>query len=307
MTQWPEKTREVRNHHMDSSLWNNVAFRDDDIVIASYAKSGTTWVQQIVGQLIFAGDEAFSLQDASPLVEMRAWPEAAMLAEIEAQQHRRFLKTHLPVDTLVFSPQARYLYVARDGRDVVWRMYNHHVNATEDWYRILNETPGLVGPPLGPPPESVVEYFRDWLDRDGYPFWPFWHHVKSWWDARHLPNVLLCHFAELKADLPGSIRRIADFLAIEVDPARWDDIVHHCSFEFMKQNADRSAPAQGAYWKGGAQTFINRGTNERLKSALTPHDVERYEAAARAELGQDCARWLATGRAEQDQAATCPA
>ena len=56
VTDWPEKTRELHNHHMDSTVWNDFAFRDDDIVIATYAKSGTTWTQQIVGQLVLHGD-----------------------------------------------------------------------------------------------------------------------------------------------------------------------------------------------------------------------------------------------------------
>lgn len=46
----------MHNHHMNSEMWNDFAFRDDDIVIATYAKSGTTWLQQIVGQLVFNGE-----------------------------------------------------------------------------------------------------------------------------------------------------------------------------------------------------------------------------------------------------------
>lgn len=44
-TPLPVKTREMHNHHMDSTIWNDFSFRDDDIVIATYAKSGTTWMQ----------------------------------------------------------------------------------------------------------------------------------------------------------------------------------------------------------------------------------------------------------------------
>ena len=42
-TQLPTKTRELHNHHFDSTIWNDFQFRNDDIIIASYAKSGTTW------------------------------------------------------------------------------------------------------------------------------------------------------------------------------------------------------------------------------------------------------------------------
>ena len=52
---WPRKTRALMNYHMDSTIWNDFAFRDDDIVVATYAKSGTTWTQQIIGQLVFQG------------------------------------------------------------------------------------------------------------------------------------------------------------------------------------------------------------------------------------------------------------
>jgi aryl sulfotransferase len=39
---WPQKTRELHNHHFDSTIWNDFQFRHDDIIIATYAKSGTT-------------------------------------------------------------------------------------------------------------------------------------------------------------------------------------------------------------------------------------------------------------------------
>ena len=124
------------------------------------------------------------------------------LPAVEAQTHRRFLKTHLPIDALVFSPKAKYIYIGRDGRDVAWSLYNHHVNANQSWYDALNKTPGLVGPPIDRPPGDVRQYFLDWLERDGHPFWPFWENVRSWWAIRHLPNVRMIHFAALKSDMP---------------------------------------------------------------------------------------------------------
>jgi aryl sulfotransferase len=292
---WPKKTRELHNHHFDSTIWNEFEFRDDDIVIGTYAKSGTTWTQQIVAQLLFNGAEDLAVAEMSPWLDLRLLPKAVKLPAVAAQTHRRFLKTHLPVDALVYSPRAKYIYIGRDGRDVVWSLYNHFSNANELLYQALNDTPGRIGPPIGRPPADIRRYFREWLEGDGYPLWPFWENIRSWWEIRELPNLLLLHFEQLKADLPGQIRRIAAFLDLPIDERRWPAIVEHCSFPYMKTHASKTVPLGGAFWEGGAQTFVHKGTNGRWRDTLSEADCRRYEAMARCELGEACAHWLATG------------
>ena len=292
---WPRKTRELHSHHFDSTIWNDFRFRDDDIVIATYAKSGTTWMQQIIAQLLYGPDDELAVTDMSPWLDLRVPPKEVKLPAVEAQTHRRFLKTHLPVDALVFSPRAKYIYIGRDARDVVWSFHNHHVNANEVWYSALNDTPGLVGPPIGPPPADVRQYWREWLDGDGYPFWSYWENIATWWAIRDLPNVMLVHYAELKRDLPGQMRRMAGFLDIPVDEARWPTIVEYCSFDWMKSHATKSVPLGGAFWDAGAQVFINQGRNGRWKDLLTDAEKREYEDLAVRKLGPEAARWLATG------------
>ncbi len=298
---WPRKQREMHSHHFDSTIWNDFLFRPDDVIVGTYAKSGTTWTQQIVGQLLHNGAEGVNVAELSPWLDLRVPPKEIKLPMVEAQQGRRFLKTHLPVDALVFSPEAKYIYIGRDGRDVVWSMYNHHVNANDLWYAALNDTPGRVGPPIEPPPASIHQYYHDWLDRDGHPFWPFWENIRSWWEIRHLPNVMLIHFADLKADMEGQIRRIAEFLEVQVDEERWPAIFEHCSFDYMKAHAELAAPLGGAVWEGGAKTFINKGTNGRWRDVLSAEESRKYEEMALRNLGPDCAHWLATGE-RRDQA-----
>jgi aryl sulfotransferase len=292
---WPAKTREIHNHHFDSTIWNDLTFRDDDIVISTYGKAGTTWVQQMIAQMMFGGDPELAVADMSPWLDLRIPPKHVKLPMVAAQTHRRFLKTHLPVDALVYSPKARYLYIGRDGRDVVWSLHNHHHNANQMWYDLLNDTPGRIGPPIEPPPASRREYFLAWLEGDGFPFWSFWDNVRTWWSIRALPNILLIHYAALKADMPGEMQRIAQFLDIDVDPARRDAILEFCSFDWMKSNATKSVPLGGAFWDGGAGVFINTGKNGVWRDELTPADIERYEHLAVSKLGADCAHWLATG------------
>lgn len=109
-----------------------------------------------------------------------------------------------------------------------------------------------------------------------------------------MPNVMLLHYAELKRDMPAQIRRIAEFLEITIDESKWLDILEHCSFDYMKKHAAKSAPLGGVFWEGGAQTFIHKGTNGRWKDILTEADIARYEATALQNLGSECANWLAT-------------
>jgi aryl sulfotransferase len=291
---WPKKRREMHNHHMDSTVWNDFRFRDDDVVIATYAKSGTTWTQQIVSQLIFNGAEGIDVSRLSPWVDLRVMPPEA-IAGLELQTHRRFVKTHLPVDALAFSPQAKYIYVGRDGRDTAWSLFNHHINATDHFFTLFNDTPGRHGPELHRGDADVHGFFRRWFEGDGDPYWPFWENIRSWWEVRQLPNVLMLHFSDMKRDLPGSIRRVAGFLEIDVDENAFPGIVEHCGFDYMKAHAEAVAPLGGALWQGGARTFVNKGTNGRWQGTLSAAEISAYEVKAEVELGTDCARWLALG------------
>jgi aryl sulfotransferase len=292
---WPRKTRELMNHHMNSAIWNDFRFRDDDVVVATYAKSGTTWTQQIVGQLVFGGAADVAVAEVSPWMDLRVPPAEVKLAQMEAQTHRRVMKTHLPLDALVFSPKAKYLYIGRDGRDVVFSFHHHHSQGNALWYELLNDTPGRVGPPMPPPDPDVRRYFRRWLEEDGYPIWSLWENVASWWAARELPNVKLVHFASLKADLEGEMRGIAEFLGIDAPKALWPTLVEHCGFDYMKAHAPQVAPLGGAVFEGGAETFLNKGVNGRWRDVLAAEEIAAYEATALQRLGPECARWLATG------------
>ncbi|HVZ01762.1 MAG TPA: sulfotransferase domain-containing protein [Dongiaceae bacterium] len=291
---WPRKRREMHNHHMDSTIWNDFRFRDDDVIIATYGKSGTTWTQQIVSQLIFNGAEGIDVSRLSPWVDLRIMPKEA-IAGLEHQTHRRFLKTHLPVDALVFSPRAKYIYIGRDGRDAIWSLYNHHINATDQFFAAFNGTPGRHGPGLHRGAADVHAFYTRWFEGNGEPYWPFWENIRSWWGIGDLPNVLLLHFSDMKRDLAGSIRTVADFLEIEIDERVFPAIVEHCSFDYMKAHAETVAPLGGALWQGGARTFVNKGTNGRWQGTLSPAEIAAYEAKAEAELGLACARWLEFG------------
>ena len=291
---WPIKTREIHDHHINSAVWNDFKFRDDDVIIVTSGKSGTTWMQQIVSQLIFNGADNFDVHALSPWVDLRIIPPP-VIAALEHQTHRRFVKTHLPVDALVFSPKAKYIFIGRDGRDAVWSMFNHHFNATDAYFEAFSNPIGLVGEGIERGTDNVRAFYEDWFNRDGYPYWPFWSNIRSWWNVRQLPNVKFSHFNDMKKDLAGSINDVANFLAISHDKKTFEKIVEHCTFDYMKSHASKMAPRGGIMWKEGANTFINKGTNGRWRDVLTDADIAKYEIRAISELGPQCAKWLEHG------------
>lgn len=98
-----------KSHHVDSTKWDAVTPRDDDVVIVTSYKSGTTWMQTVVAEILFQGREKpGSVGDMSPWVDMRVPVAEVTGPQLEAQQHRRFMKTHLPADAFrpYFNPKA---------------------------------------------------------------------------------------------------------------------------------------------------------------------------------------------------------
>ncbi len=287
----PERTRRYFHPLLDSDRWDRFPFRHDDILIATSQKSGTTWMQMIVAQLVFQGELPDAPTQISPWYELRMAPLDALLKVLEKQGHRRFIKTHLPLDALPYRSEAKYIVVGRDTRDVLMSLWNDYLGYTDTFYAAANNAPeeaGVLPRPPGDLRTFWVEFLtRAWFDweKDGYPFW----------SHRHLPNVLLVHFNDLLADLDCQMRRVADFLGIPVPRERWPALVEAATFKSMKANADRIVPHAKFVWKGGAAQFINRGTNGRWREAVGPDELAVYRANRETTLSPDCARWIEEG------------
>jgi aryl sulfotransferase len=136
----------------------------------------------------------------------------------------------------------------------------------------------------------VRALYHDFLDGPGQPG-DYWAHIQGGWDARGLPNVLLLHYAQLIADLPGAIRRIAAFLDTPIDAALLATIVGHCRPEHMRK-VGADDPFLNFVFKDGSTTFINKAVNGRWRDVLTRAEIEKAEVIAAKELPPDCATWL---------------
>jgi aryl sulfotransferase len=303
MSDLPLRSRVYQNHHLDSTRWDYFQSRSSDVVISTSYKAGTTWAQAIVAHLLFPdGDLPAPVGEMSPWLDMRTRPLELVLNGLEAQAHRRFIKTHLPLDGLPYEDGIRYLYVARDARDVFMSLWNHYSNHTDEVFLSTNNTPGRVGDEFPRLPDDIHAFWRGWMtqgwfewESDGWPYWSHLHHVQSWWDYRHLPNIQLVHYSDMIEDTEREARRIAAFLGIEVPETAWPGIVEAVSFTEMKKRGERYAPGGGEHWKGGAQTFLHKGTNGRWRDVLSKTDLALYDAACERVLTPDCRKWLENG------------
>ena len=303
----PQLTRVYQNHHLDSTRWEVVEPRDGDIIVTTSYKSGTTWTQQILNALSHDGEDPLpSLNDASPWIDARFHGPKEELAKVCAGlEGKRFLKSHLPFDGLPYWPQARYVVVCRDARDVFMSLLNHYAAYTDFAFALFNDMPGRVGPPIPRCPDDPHELWRGWMTRgwfewesEGYPFWSNLHHTASYWPYRHLPNVMLLHYNDMLADLDGAVRKLAGFCDIAADDDLIARVVERTTFAHMKQTAieaEKTGPDMPEVFAGGNKTFFNKGTNGRWRDLLTADDLELYEEAKQRVLDDDCARWLEEG------------
>ena len=134
-----------QNYILDSTHWDGFQVRDGDIVIATSYKTGTTWMQGICAALVFQAPELPAAQDdLSPWLDARFAPAEETLALLEGLTHRRYIKTHLPLDGLPFSDRIKYIFVGRDGLDVFMSLWHHWNNMRPESIDEINATPGRV-------------------------------------------------------------------------------------------------------------------------------------------------------------------
>ena len=298
-----KSTREYRNHHLDSTRWDGFQPRDDDIIVTTAYKAGTTWTQRILAALVLGpGPLSEPMNAVSPWIDARFMgPIEPLLEGLEAQRHRRFIKSHLAADGLRWIPQAKYVVVGRDTRDVFMSLFNHYSGYTEVMYALLNDAdrPGSEFPrcPATPRelwPRWISEGWFEW-EPDGWPYWSHHHHLSTWWDARDLSNVLFVHFGDLKADPETEIRRIAAFCEIDTDEEAWPAVLETVGLDAMRAEARGTEDPMATAFEGGAARFFFKGDNGRWRGVLTDDDLALYESAA-STLDPTLRQWLEGGR-----------
>lgn len=286
-----QPTREFRRAIEDSLRWRNFEHRPDDIFISTPPKSGTTWMQGIVSSLLWpAGNAPDDGRGRSPWIDARFVPLDDLLAQLDAQEHRRYIKTHSPADCVPIFEECKYITVYRDGRNALMSWANHRGAMRSELVDFLNASALDEGlPPLPSWDGDMDELFDQW-STDCSPI----THLASWWPLRKEGFAFFMHYNDLKADLEGEMRRLAVFLDIEVPENLWPETVKRCGLSVMREEA-RSNGRVDKVFENGVDAFFHKGTNGRWRDVLTQAQLDRYAALVANELPAGAALWLESG------------
>jgi hypothetical protein len=247
-----------------------------------------------------------------PLTQLSRWldrytlPIEDQLAELEAQQHRRIIKTHTPLDGLPYHPEVRYFFFGRDPRDAFLSFVDHLGNVSPHAMADINRR-------MGAPEDQEMEIdadelfplwsttgSQDWA-YDGAPFGlPMLYMVETYWRYRHLPNLLFLHYADLTHDLDGEMRRTAAFLEVEIDEAKWPQLVEAASFLGMKSKARDIAPdADLGEWRKSGD-FFRSARMGAWRAGLSASNQALYEDVNNKRLDPEMKAWMEHGRNHQE-------
>lgn len=286
----------MNNNH----IWGDMKMRDDDVFISSTVKSGTTWLQQIVSQIIFEGEFKENLSDISIWIDnLREYNREMVNEIISKQNHRRFFKTHSPANIVLKNKNknAKYIFITRDFRDVIWSFHNHFINSK---YQIKNyDVENSIEYKLKNS-KTPYEFWKIVMNnknlfheiKEYKIIWSYFNTIKSWLEEINNKNVLILHFNQLKKDLKGNIVKISEFLGYNYDEELINKIYEKCTFEWMKRNCKRCVPPQ---FTNQPKNFINKGTNKRWKNIFNDNDIIEYKKLINEFFDKETINWIENG------------
>jgi aryl sulfotransferase len=293
----------------DSARWEGFALRPGDIIISTPPKCGTTWTQMICAMLVFqTPDLPRPLDMISPWLDQVLRPLELVVADLEAQAHRRFIKSHTPLDGLPFDPRVTYIAVGRDPRDAALSWDNHLANM--DFERLtalrqaavgLDDLPEVMPDGIPAPLPTEIERFWRWVDdatplnRQRMSLAATLHHLGSFFAVRNEPNVILLHYGDLKEDLEGQMRRLATRLSIDVPEEKWPALVEAATFESMKRRSKATGPNQTENVWLDHERFFHRARHGEWRDLLGEADLRRYEARVDELADAELSRWAHRG------------
>jgi hypothetical protein len=211
----PEVFKRAMNYHS----------RPEDVFVATQMRCGTTWMQQIVYEIVHRGQGDLSDKGHGHLYAACPWIDGFNSVSLEdaplvGERPTRIIKTHLPTKLCPYSDHAKYIYVIR-----------HPVSC---FASILDYNRTLLGPLM-----PDVDQMADWFCSDRMYWLPWPKHVEGWWQwAQSRDNVLFLHYEEMTTNFDAILDRVASFLGYQLSAEEKQRVSEKCSFQYMKGNEE---------------------------------------------------------------------
>lgn len=301
------RRRVYRTWLVDSRRWDRYDPRDGDVCVATYPKSGTTWILRIVSLLILNDTRPVALDTLFPWWDYRVGPKLDDVVErFRGVSHQRCTKTHLPFDGLPIFDNLKYIHCVRDPRDVALSYHNHTNGFTPSAIEEMNK--------IGSDDETILtsyphierdpaDFFHTWLTQgalhdqaDGKPFLSYFEFEKTYFAERHRKNLLFVHYNDLKQDLTGEMKRIAQFIGVSRSEAELEALAAAADFQAMKRDGAALIPNVIKNFDGGAGRLFNKGDTARWKPIFRADDLELLEQKMRTSFDEKYCNWILHGR-----------
>ncbi|XP_061444543.1 sulfotransferase 1C2-like isoform X2 [Rhineura floridana] len=256
-------------------LWAFKA-RPDDLLICTYPKAGTTWIQEIVDVIQHEGDpqkcDQAPIHQRIPFIDLFfPKPIPSGLEEAEAMPSPRTLKSHLPVQLLppsFWEQNCKIIYVARNAKDNAVSYFHFHR---------MNQGMPETG--------NWDEFLESFLA--GQIAWGSWFdHVRGWWEAKNRHSILYLFYEDMKEDPAREIRKVVQFLGLKLPDPAVNQIVQHTMFENMKANPLTNYSSIPTFiFDQTVSSFMRKGTVGDWKEHFTVAQSERLDDVCARLLG----------------------
>lgn len=195
----------------------DVKIRDDDVYLASYVKSGTHWVWEIMAML---GRKSAEYEPNPKEALFLDYKDPDLLNDVRSP---RILNSHWPCKLTpkgIFEKNIKIVHVQRNPKDVLVSLYHFYKN--------------LDRPFTG----SFQEFFPLFIGTYGvYQLYPWYKYVLEWerFTKRHPGQVLNLYYEDIKEDPEREIKKINEFLGTGCEDDLIRQIAHACHFENLKK------------------------------------------------------------------------
>uniref|UniRef100_A0A8C3WM89 Sulfotransferase n=1 Tax=Catagonus wagneri TaxID=51154 RepID=A0A8C3WM89_9CETA len=253
-------------------------FKDEDVLIVTFPKSGTNWLIETVCLILSKGDPNWI--QSVPIWERSPWIESSSgYTMLKNKEGPRLVTSHLPIQLFpssFFKSKVKMIYFIRNPRDVFVSGYF--------FWRSTNFVRR---------PESLEEYF-EWFIQGNVLYGSWFDHIRGWLSMRDKENVLVLNYEEMKQDTRGTVGKICQFLGKKLEPEELNSVLENSSFQAMKGNAMSNYSLLKGVCLEDNGCLLRKGSPGDWKNYLTVAQAETFDKLFRekmADLPQELFPW----------------